>query len=244
MFSTDYNRKIAEQVNKINQDFIKHSKRVNRSGGGLLNIAEVDKTALGRPVGGSRDLPDDDLEGGNIFKDIFHGIKSIFGGNIPEELLNDVEGGRKKKYVKKNLKKGKGIYETDDLMEKPEGGRKKKGKKGGVAPPEVVEGGKKKRGKKGGNFLDDLVDDVGKVAPILPLIALGKPKKAVKKGGVLGIKAPSTFYSDKVSNNPFKGGKKTSKWIEHVKKFARDNKLKYNEALKDPKCKASYKSKK
>lgn len=227
MFSTDYNRKIAEQVNKINQDFIKHSKRVNRVGGGLLNVAEVDKTALARPVGGSKDLPED-LEGGNIFKDIFHGIKSIFGGAIPEELLN-----------------GSGIYETDDLMEKPEGGRKKRGKKGGVAPPEVVEGGRKKyvkKNKKGGNFLDDLVDNVGKVAPLLPLIALGKPKKAVKKGGVLGIKAPSTFYSDKVSNNPFKGGKKTSKWIEHVKKFARDNKLKYNEALKHPKCKASYKA--
>jgi hypothetical protein len=241
MFSTDYNRKIAEQVNQINEDFIKHSKRVNRmGGGGLLNVADVEKTALGRPVGGNSPQY---LEGGNIFKDIFHGIKSIFGGSIPDELLQDIPEGGKKKVVKK---KGKGIYEEDDLMEDEpvEGGRKKykkKGKKGGVAFPEVVEGGKKKRVKKGGNFLDDLVDDVGKVAPLLPLIALGKPKKGVKKGGILGIKAPSTFYSDKVSNNPFKGGKKTSKWIEHVKKFARDNKLKYNEALKHPKVKSSYK---
>lgn len=31
-----------------------------------------------------------------------------------------------------------------------------------------------------------------------------------------------------------------NKWIEHVKKFAKDNKMKYTEALKDPKCKSSY----
>jgi hypothetical protein len=31
-------------------------------------------------------------------------------------------------------------------------------------------------------------------------------------------------------------------WISHVKKFAAKHNLKYNEALKDPRCKASYKS--
>jgi hypothetical protein len=32
-----------------------------------------------------------------------------------------------------------------------------------------------------------------------------------------------------------------SAWIEHVKKYAKDNNMKYNEALKDAKCKSSYK---
>jgi len=200
MFSTDYNRKIAEQVNKINEDFIKHSKRVGRVGGGLLNVAGVDKTLLARPVGGAK------MEGDGFFGDIWDGVKSIFGGAIPAELL---EGGKKKRMPKK---KGKGIYETDDLME-----------------DEPVEdepvGGAKKKGKKGGNFLDDLVDDIGKIAP---LIALGKPKKGkgVSGAGVSG------------------GAKKSSSWIEHVKMFAKKHNMKYGDALSDPKCSASYKAKK
>lgn len=32
-----------------------------------------------------------------------------------------------------------------------------------------------------------------------------------------------------------------SKWILHVKDFATKHKLSYRDALKDPKCKASYK---
>jgi hypothetical protein len=199
MFSTDYNRKIAEQVNKINEDFVKHSKKVSRIGGGLLNVAQVDKTALARPIGGKKSSQP--MEGEGFFGDIWDGVKSIFGGAIPDDLLEEpVEGGKKKRVYKK---KGKGIYETDDLME------------GGVQFPRVVKGGKK--GKKGGNILDDLVDDIGKVAP---LIALGKPKKSK---GISG------------------GAKKTSSWIEHVKAYAKKNKIKYPEALKDPKCRASYK---
>lgn len=33
-----------------------------------------------------------------------------------------------------------------------------------------------------------------------------------------------------------------NKWIEHVKAFAKKMNMKYNEALKHPDCKASYKS--
>ena len=32
-----------------------------------------------------------------------------------------------------------------------------------------------------------------------------------------------------------------NKWIEHVKKYAKDHKMKYSEALKDSKCKSEYK---
>jgi hypothetical protein len=230
MFSTDYNRKITEQVNKINEDFIKHSKRVGRVGGGLLNVASVDKTLLARPVGGAK------MEGDGFFGDIWDGIKKVFGGAIPAELVEEEmpEGGKKKKgkglYTSKKLmkgvpeglkiknmrKKGKGLYEQDDLMEdepveaEPVGGRKKKGKKGGCMDC-----------KEGGNILDDLVDDIGKVAP---LIALGKPKKG--KGMSGGV------------------AKKSSPWIEHVKMYAKKHNMKYGDALGDAKCRATYKAKK
>jgi hypothetical protein len=35
--------------------------------------------------------------------------------------------------------------------------------------------------------------------------------------------------------------KAPSKWIMHVKNYAKSNGMKYNEALKDPKCSKSYK---
>jgi hypothetical protein len=37
-------------------------------------------------------------------------------------------------------------------------------------------------------------------------------------------------------------GKKTSPWIKHVLQFAKDNKMKYFQALKDKRCRATYKS--
>jgi len=39
-------------------------------------------------------------------------------------------------------------------------------------------------------------------------------------------------------------GKKTSPWIKHVLQFAKDNKMKYFQALKDKRCRAAYKSSK
>lgn len=37
--------------------------------------------------------------------------------------------------------------------------------------------------------------------------------------------------------------KMANPWIEHVKKYAKNNGLKYTDALKDAKCKSSYKKK-
>lgn len=39
-------------------------------------------------------------------------------------------------------------------------------------------------------------------------------------------------------------GKKSSPWIKHVLQFAKDNKMKYFQALKDKRCRATYKSQK
>ena len=57
----------------------------------------------------------------------------------------------------------------------------------------------------------------------------GKDKKAAKK--------PAKKGSSKRTK------KAPSKWILHVKAFARDNKCSYREALSNPKCKAAYKKK-
>jgi len=55
---------------------------------------------------------------------------------------------------------------------------------------------------------------------VVPMvIGLGKPKKTIKSKG----KAP------------------TNPWITHVKTYALNNKINYRDALKDPKCKQSYK---
>ena len=35
---------------------------------------------------------------------------------------------------------------------------------------------------------------------------------------------------------------KVNKWFQHVKEYAKKNNIKYNEAMKDPKCKSSYKN--
>jgi hypothetical protein len=63
-----------------------------------------------------------------------------------------------------------------------------------------------------------------------------------------------TMNTDAMNSNPVGGrrrrkGKmqkrktrkgKVSKWITHVKNFSRANKMDFRDALKDPKCKASY----
>lgn len=50
--------------------------------------------------------------------------------------------------------------------------------------------------------------------------------------------------SKKMRNGKMKKSKarkgKVSKWITHVKNFAKSNKIDFRDALKDPKCKSSY----
>ena len=80
----------------------------------------------------------------------------------------------------------------------------------------------------GGNFLDDMfsgiskgLDTVAKGADIASKFGLLKGKGKSKHGGIQT------------------GG--ANKWVMHVKAFANKHGMKYNEALKDPRCKASYK---
>jgi len=89
----------------------------------------------------------------------------------------------------------------------------------------------------GAGFFDDVLEGISNTAKVvtkgvdladkLGLLKKGKGKK-VKRGGL-------------VTGGVSTGGKKgASKWISHVKAYAKKHNIKYNEALKDPKCKASY----
>lgn len=69
-----------------------------------------------------------------------------------------------------------------------------------------------------------------------------------KKRRAKGKKAKKTVRKTHGKKHSKKHGKKSKKlskslssWIMHVKKFAKDHKIKYPEAMKHPKCKATYK---
>lgn len=95
----------------------------------------------------------------------------------------------------------------------------------------LLTGNGKKKGRKakmeGGGWFDDVVSSVGNVvktaADVAPsALALAKMVKGrgkAKEGGA----------------------KKASSWIDHVKAYAKKHKMKYEDCLKDPKCKSSYK---
>ena len=192
------------------------------------------------------------------------------------ELVGAEVGGKKK--AGRPRKGGADLRNVMNAEALTTGGKKPRGRprKGAAMTAGALTAGKKSRGRprKGGNFLKDIASGFNSVvspiasiaSSVLPLVALGKPKKS-KKGGVLGIKAPSTFDTGKApalfsglgkkkAGRPRKGGAMTagamtagamtagakgaSKWISHVKKWAKDHNMKYSDALKDPKCKMAY----
>ena len=73
-----------------------------------------------------------------------------------------------------------------------------------------------------------------------------KAKAATAPGAVPdqgGSRRRKSRHSKK-SHSKKTRGKKTSAWIKHVLQFAKDNKMKYFQALKDKRCRATYKSSK
>jgi hypothetical protein len=81
----------------------------------------------------------------------------------------------------------------------------------------------------GSGFFDSVLDKVSSIA--------GTVKKGVDIGKDLGLIKGKGRKRAGVST----GGKRgASKWIEHIKAHAKMHGMKYNEALKDPRAKASY----
>jgi hypothetical protein len=67
-----------------------------------------------------------------------------------------------------------------------------------------------------------------------------EPEIITEKGGSRRRKS----RHNKKTHSKKTRGKKTSPWIKHVLQFAKDNKMKYFQALKDKRCRATYKSSK
>ena len=125
------------------------------------------------------------------------------------------------------------------------GGRRRR-MRAGVSTGGAMTGGRRKRGGiqtgglaravgsgmgelEGSGFFDDVLDKVSSIA--------GTVKKGVDIGKDLGLIKGKGRKRAGVST----GGKRgASKWIEHVKAHAKKHGMKYNEALKDPRTKASY----
>ena len=268
MFSNSYNKKIQSEVIDLNKRFIKHQQRVGRA-----MVSDADWMIKRDMNGGNSDpwtfTGPGTKEGAGVLSGLLSdiGLGKKGGQCYCEDDKKDSccgsgeTGGKKPR--KAMGRKGKGILSglldkiglgEGELVGAEVGGKKKAGRprKAGA-----LTAGKKPRGRprKGGNFLKDIASGFNSVvspiasiaSSVLPLVALGKPKKG-KKSGVLGIKAPSSGIGKKKAGRPRKvetmtagsvsGG--ASNWISHVKKWAKDHNMKYPDALKDPKCKMAY----
>lgn len=111
----------------------------------------------------------------------------------------------------------------------------------GGAEEETKEGGKKKRVYKkkmeGGNTIGDWKRYFdGNISPEKKVIMDAKLKKMNDFEGLPTILPPLKEKSSVVGA----GKKKPSKWVEFVKAYSKKHNIKYNEALKDSKCKSEY----
>ena len=73
-----------------------------------------------------------------------------------------------------------------------------------------------------------------------------KQRKGSRKGTRKGSRKHKSGSNEELVGGKRRRSKKTTKgkrsaWITHVLKFAKDNGMKYPEALKDKKCSATYK---
>jgi hypothetical protein len=66
------------------------------------------------------------------------------------------------------------------------------------------------------------------------------PEPGVVEPSVGGRRKSRKMRKGKMNKSKKMRKGKVSKWITHVKNFARSNKMDFRDALKDPKCKASY----
>jgi hypothetical protein len=241
MFSNAYNRKIAEEVYKLNKKFIEHQQKVGRA-----------------MTGGAQYMVGSGMEGGNWVDDmtsgISQGMNAILGpiGAVAQHvapLLPLLGVGRRRKAGRP--RKGKGVTggaETGgaEVGSGSTGGKRKAGRprkvaKGVTGGAET--GGKRKAGRP--RKVAKGMEGEGIFSSLLSKIGLGEGEEMLNEveGGKRKRKAGRPRKGKGVTGGAETGGAKkkpVSKWIEHVKAFAKKHKMKYNEALKDPRCKASY----
>jgi len=245
MDNNSYNRKIRDEVQAINNKYIRDAE----SQGSLVKDMNITKNTLegvgrggsylGRPVGGmatggmatggkKRGRPSKkNMAGGDWFDDaigiatkvapLVFGIGSKKGGVSTGGM--ETGGCRRGRPCKKNID-GSGMLSS--LL-----GAVGLGKEGEMATGGMETGGRRHRG---GKMRDLDLEGSGMLSSLLGAVGLGK------EGGV------STGGKKKrggLSTGGMATGGAKSKWINHVKAYAKKHNVSYKEAMQ--KAKASYK---
>jgi len=236
MFNSAYNRKIAGDIDDINRKFVMHEKYVGRGrhGGAEGSAGMTFSTgAIGRSAASGKMGLGAGMSGGNFLETALGFAPLLLGLGYSSEGEDEGEemgcrcgrsrctcGMRGCGVDPKALALLEGVKPMVKRKPRRKVAPKKAEMKGkGVSNYEVedFEGG----ALSGGDWLDTLSSAV----KLAPLFGLGKGKKKAAK--VAGEK------DGRKAN-------KTSPWIAHVKAFAAKHKMKYGEALSDPRTSASY----
>jgi hypothetical protein len=235
MFNSAYNRKIAGDIDDINRKFVTHEKFVGRGKhGGTDGAAGMTFAtgAIGRSAASGKMGLGAGMSGGNFMETALGFAPLLLGLGYSSEGEDEDMGcercgkakcmcrmrgcGLSGGVVHKALAPMAGIEPVPKAKRKPrrKAAPKMEGKGESNYEVEDFEGA----GVSGGSWLDTL----STVVKIAPLFGLGKGKK----------KAAAAKDGRKAN--------KTSPWIAHVKAFAAKHKMKYGEALSDPRTSASY----
>jgi hypothetical protein len=251
MLSSDYNRKISKEIKDINEAFIRHSRKTDTEPHIMeaKNKGEEREKMLRK---GIQPLYDSNVVGSGIVSD----FASFFG--LGKNEAPNVATAHMRRGLGKKTKKGKGEELVKDLVLDIEGGKKHRRRRKG-----------KGTDLEGNGFLSSALDAIGLgqeettddlegrgvISSLASALGLGKGDL---KGG-MSIRDQLTLSkkdkelrsilkdikSGKIGPTVVKstvGGKKkkSSKWIEHVKKYAKKHNIKYSEALS--KARSSYKA--
>ena len=242
MFSNAYNKKIADEVFKLNKKFIEHQRRVGRAmvsdanymmeGGNWVDdmtsgISQGMNAVLG-PIGAVAQNVAPFLPLLGLGKRKKAGRPRKVGGAMGREVGSGMTGGISTGGKRKKAgrpRKMKGGMESEDM----EGGKRKK-----AGRPRKMKGGMEGEG-----IFSSLLSKIG--------LGEGESEESEDMEDMEGGKRKKAGRPRKMGKGATGGAetggakKPVSKWIAHVKAYAKKYKMKYNEALKDPKCRASYK---
>ena len=209
------------------------------------------------------------LKGAGLFDDIARGFTTGF--KMPFQLVNKVLGGAKTKKLKAGLIKIAKGRQMGGYGSSRVGGYKahygmpsKTIKSGNGINARAVGSG---NDMEGAGIFDDVGEFVGnfkKVLPLAKMIGIGKKQRGrPRKGGAVGVDAMAEHRNALTGGGPLSGllgaiglgeeksaGRRRGKgakcggaslWIQHCKAYAKKHKLSFKDAMKDPKCKSSYK---
>jgi hypothetical protein len=238
MFNSAYNRKIASDIDEINRKFVTHEKFVGRGRhGGTDSAAGMTFAtgAIGRSAASGKMGLGAGMSGGNFMETALGFAPLLLGLGYSSEG-EDEDMGCERCGKAKCMCRMRGCGVSPKALAQlgvvePMAKAKKPRRKAAVARlPKVMS--EKMKGKGVSNYeVEDFegsgvsggswLDTLSTVIEVAPLLGLGKgKKKAAAKDG--------------------RKGNKTSPWITHVKAFAAKHKMKYGEALSDPRTSASY----